>query len=117
MKHISTSALANKLNVEPIDMFLCLEEMKWIRGEKKVWNLTELGVENGGKIQNTKKYGKYIVWPEESTIKTLLNRNIITATNIKSHFSILLETELIWCCQSLGGLKSTKTKVEKKAGK
>ncbi len=67
-KKVSTTALAKLLDIDSKQLFELLVEKKWIVREKQPDNssvnkLTNKGVFEGGEYLKTKKFGTYIVWP------------------------------------------------------
>jgi hypothetical protein len=91
MEYISTSALANKLKIKPIDLFDKLKTLGWIERKDDKWVLTELGRSNGGQTRETSKYGEFIVWPESISIENEQPKGrskLISATTIGKHFDI-----------------------------
>jgi hypothetical protein len=91
MEYISTSALANKLEIKPSDLFDKLKTLGWIERKDDKWVLTELGRNNGGQTRDTPKYGEYIVWPENISIENEQpneKSQLINATTIGKHFGI-----------------------------
>lgn len=64
-KMISTTALAKKYNMTSKEMFLLLLNYCYIEKKGELWSLTNLGVDHGGKFVDSKKFGKYITWPED----------------------------------------------------
>lgn len=61
---LSTTALAKKLDIPTQQLFATLKDYDWIRRVGDSWTLTHKGEFEGGTYQNSRKYGKYIVWPE-----------------------------------------------------
>jgi len=91
MEYISTSSLANSLDLKPADLFEILQNLKWIERIGNKWALTTLGAQKGGIIKNNPKYGDYIVWPENITFengKPKIQEKLINATAIGKIFNI-----------------------------
>lgn len=61
MEHISTSALANELQLKSTDLFEKLKALGWIDRKSEKWVLTDLGKQKGGQTRNSQKFGEYIV--------------------------------------------------------
>jgi hypothetical protein len=61
---LSTSALARLLDVSLPQLFNTLKDYGWIRKVDDGWVLTGKGEFEGGEYVQSKKYGRYIVWPE-----------------------------------------------------
>lgn len=70
---LSTSALAKKLGKVSKQMFAELELLGWIERQKDSWVLTTKGEFEGGKYRESKKFGRYIIWPN----KTLEHKALI----------------------------------------
>lgn len=91
MEYISTSALANELEIKPSDLFDKLKTLGWIERKNEKWRLTELGRHKGGQIRDSQKFGEYIVWPENISIVSDQQKErpkLINATVIGKHFNI-----------------------------
>ncbi|MFT6955142.1 MAG: hypothetical protein ACJAYC_000130 [Halieaceae bacterium] len=65
---LSTSALAKKLSIPSQQLFVTLRDYGWIERHGEHWGLTPKGEFEGGTYQNSRRFGRYIVWPE--TIET-----------------------------------------------
>ena len=61
---LSTSALARKLNLPVQQLFATLKDYGWFQRSGDAWVLTPKGEFEGGGYQNSRRYGRYIVWPE-----------------------------------------------------
>lgn len=48
MEYISTSALANELDIKSADLFDKLKTLGWIERKNDKWTLTDLGKQKGG---------------------------------------------------------------------
>ncbi|NCT93128.1 MAG: glycerol kinase [Chitinophagaceae bacterium] len=91
MEYISTSALANELDIKSSDLFDKLKTLGWIERKNDKWVLTDLGKKKGGQTRNNPKFGEYIVWPENISIdngQTKEKPKLINATAIGKHFDI-----------------------------
>ncbi|MEE8056377.1 MAG: hypothetical protein V3T17_00880 [Pseudomonadales bacterium] len=62
---LSTSALAKSLDVPSQQLFATLKDYGWIRKLAEGWELTSKGKFEGGEYIHSKRYGRYIIWPEE----------------------------------------------------
>ncbi len=71
---LSTSALAKKLGIPVQQLFATLKDYGWIQRHEDNWFLTSKGEFEGGSYQDSKRYGRYIVWPE-----SLQNHRLIGA--------------------------------------
>jgi hypothetical protein len=92
MEYISTSSLANELEIKSSDLFDKLKTLGWIDRKNDKWVLTELGKQKGGQTRNNPKFGEYIVWPENLSIDNDQNNKakpkLLNATSIGKHFNI-----------------------------
>ena len=61
---LSTTALARKLNIPAQQLFTTLKDYGWITRAGDNWALTAKGEFEGGGYHTSRRYGKYIVWPE-----------------------------------------------------
>jgi hypothetical protein len=60
---LSTTALARKLNIPTQQLFATLRDYGWIERAGNSWVLTAKGEFEGGDYQQSRRYGRYIVWP------------------------------------------------------
>jgi hypothetical protein len=95
MKKISTSALAKKLCLNTKEAFSRLLEDGYVHRSDNAWELTQLGMDNGGSYKESVKYGRYIVWPEEwgsnnqnKSNQDALEKPFLTATTIGKNFDL-----------------------------
>ncbi len=106
---ISTSKLAQRLNIPTKHMFGMLSDNGYIFRDKDVWVLTELGAQKGGKYQNSKKFGKYISWPNDISFDGASQEEKHSATTLGEEFSIAsrrinqILSELGWIKKHLKG--------------
>ena len=113
MKQISTTLLAKSLGISSKELFAHLLELGLIRKEDKSWVLTSEGEEKGGAYEESKRYGKYIVWPEDINIQQDTSQGeavkLITATTIGRKFELsankinFILSELGWVKKGLKG--------------
>ncbi len=61
---LSTSALAKALDIPLQQLFGTLRDCGWIKKIEDGWVLTAKGEFEGGEYIHSKRYGRYIVWPE-----------------------------------------------------
>lgn len=117
MEYISTSALANELDIKSSDLFDKLKTLGWIERKNDKWTLTDLGKQKGGQTRTSTKFGEYIVWPENIPIENAQEKNkakLINATALGKHFNIssqrlnLLLNELGWIEKTVAGWGLTK---------
>jgi hypothetical protein len=105
MEYVSTSALANELDIKSGDLFDKLKTLGWIDRIKDKWVLTNVGIQNGGQTRTSPKFGEYIVWPENISFDDNQQSGkpkYFNATAIGNHFKIssqrlnLILSELGW---------------------
>ena len=117
MEYISTSALANELDLKPADLFDKLNTLGWIERRNDKWVLTELGKKKGGLMKSNPSYGEYVVWPENISIDedSRSSKNaLLSATVVGKHFNVssqrlnLILSELGWIEKDLAGWTLTK---------
>ena len=82
---LSTSALAKALDIPSQQLFTTLKDYGWIRRIEDGWVLTNKGEFEGGEYVHSKKYGRYIVWPEE-----LIEHRLFQAMEDNRHISATL---------------------------
>jgi hypothetical protein len=70
---LSTTALAKKLDIPVQQLFATLKDYGWIQRTGDTWALTPKGEFEGGGYQNSRRYGRYIVWPERLDQHPLLS--------------------------------------------
>ena len=119
MEHISTTSLANELDIKPSDLFDILRNFGWIERRNDKWLLTKIGQQKGGQTRTNPKFGEYIVWPENIEIENEKHNNaskpkLLNATAIGKHFNTssqrlnLLLNELGWIEKTVAGWGITK---------
>lgn len=106
MEFLSTTSLANELDIKPADLFDKLKALGWIERKNDKWTLTDLGKQKGGQTRTSPKYGEFIVWPEDISIEngqqTKGKPKLLNATAIGKHFNVssqrlnLILSELGW---------------------
>jgi hypothetical protein len=117
MEYISTSALANELDIKSADLFDKLKTLGWIERKNDKWVLTELGKQKGGQTRNNPKFGEFVVWPENISLDNGQQKEkpkLLNATAIGKHFDSssqrlnLLLNELGWIEKTVAGWGLTK---------
>lgn len=117
MEYISTSALANELDIKSADLFDKLKTLGWIERKNDKWVLTELGKQKGGQTRNNPKFGEFVVWPENISLDGGQQKEkpkLLNATAIGKHFDIssqrlnLIFSELGWIEKDIAGWQITK---------
>ena len=61
---LSTTAMAKLLELPVQQLFATLKDYGWISRIENSWELTSKGEFEGGEYCESKRYGRYIVWPE-----------------------------------------------------
>lgn len=88
----STSALAKTLAIPLQQLFVTLRDCGWIRKVEDGWLLTAKGEFEGGEYVHSKRYGRYIVWPETLVEHPLLrgieSNRLINATSIARKYQL-----------------------------
>lgn len=118
MEFLSTTSLANELDISANELFSKLKSLGWIDRKNDKWLLTELGKQKGGQTRNNSKYGEYIVWPEnislDSNNHSKDKSKLINATTIGKQFNVssqrlnLILSELGWIEKDIAGWEVTK---------
>lgn len=123
MEYISTSALANELEIKSKDLFDKFKELGWIERQNDKWVLTDLGKKKGGQTRTNPKYGEFVVWPENISLDGGQQKEkpkLLNATAIGKYFDVssqrlnLILSEFGWIEKDLAGW--TITKLGKNAG-
>lgn len=87
---LSTTALARKLDIPAQQLFATLRDYGWIQRAGDSWLLTPKGEFEGGRYQNSRRYGRYIVWPEtieEHPLLAAIESNLrITAASMRRYY-------------------------------
>ncbi len=119
MDYISTSSLANELDMKPADLFDKLKTLGWIERKSDKWILTETGKQHGGQTRNNPKFGDFVVWPENISLdkngQTPTDKpKLLNSTAIGDHFKVsnqrmnLIFAELGWIEKAISGWVVTK---------
>jgi hypothetical protein len=89
---LSTSALAKALHIPVQQLFLTLRDYGWIRKVEDGWLLTAKGEFEGGEYVHSRRYGRYIVWPENLLEHALLrgieSNRLVNAAQIARKYGI-----------------------------
>ncbi|MEH6589667.1 MAG: hypothetical protein V7746_05380 [Halioglobus sp.] len=90
---LSTSALARKLEIPSQLLFATLKDYGWIDRQGDNWVLTNKGEFEGGGYQNSRRYGRYIVWPDtleqHPLVLAIESKQRITAAGMTRYYSRL----------------------------
>lgn len=89
---LSTSALAKALSLPLQQLFATLRDCGWIRKLEDGWALTAKGEFEGGEYVHSRRYGRYIVWPdsllEHPLLRGLESNKVLTAAQIARRFGL-----------------------------
>jgi len=90
---ISTTALAKKLNIPVQQLFATLKDYGWIERYESVWALTPKGEFEGGAYRDSKRFGRYIVWPprveKHQLLAAIESNQRITAAAMRRYYPTL----------------------------
>lgn len=103
---LSTTALARKLNIPAQQLFATLKDYGWIERTGDSWSLTAKGEFEGGDYQQSKRYGRYIVWPHSLDHHPLLgaieSNQRITAASMRRYYPRLHPRQINRALAELG---------------
>ena len=103
---LSTTALAKKLNIPTQQLFATLKDYGWIQRSADSWILTPKGEFEGGAYQNSRRFGRYIVWPERLDHHPLLSaiesNQRITAASMRRYYPRLHARQINRALAELG---------------
>lgn len=103
---LSTSALARKLNIPAQQLFAILKDYNWIKRSGDSWALTPKGEFEGGSYYTSRRYGSYIVWPEQLEQHPLLqaieSNQRITAASMARYYPRLHPRQINRALAELG---------------
>jgi hypothetical protein len=116
MEFLSTTSLANELDMPVNELFSKLKSNGWINRKNDKWILTDSGKQKGGQTRTNPKFGEYIVWPENISFENTNGNKSkqLNATAIGKHFNVssqrlnLILSELGWIEKDIAGWKLTK---------
>jgi len=118
MEFLSTTSLANELDIKPSELFEKLKSLGWIERKGDKWALTDAGRRKGGQTRTSPKYGEFIVWPEDLSIdKDQISNEktkLLNSTAIGGNFKVsnqrmnLIFSELGWIEKAISGWVLTK---------
>lgn len=90
---LSTSALAKKLSIPSQQLFATLKDYGWIERHGDSWTLTPKGEFEGGIYHESRRYGRYIVWPEtieqHPLVTAIETSQRITAAGMRRYYTRL----------------------------
>ena len=103
---LSTTALARKLDIPAQQLFATLKDYGWIKRSGDAWLLTPKGEFEGGSYQNSRRYGRYIVWPQALDHHPLLSaiesNQRITAASMRRYYPRLHARQINRALAELG---------------
>ncbi|MDH4040386.1 MAG: phage antirepressor KilAC domain-containing protein [Gammaproteobacteria bacterium] len=103
---LSTTALARKLNIPAQQLFTTLRDYGWIERSGESWILTPKGEFEGGTYHQTRRYGRYIVWPESLIHHPLLaaieSNQRINAASMRRYYPLLHARQINRALAELG---------------
>lgn len=103
---LSTTALARKLNIPVQQLFATLRDYGWILRAGNSWTLTPKGEFEGGGYQQSRRFGRYIVWPEKLDHHPLLaaieSNQRITAVSMSRYYPRLHPRQINRALAELG---------------
>ena len=103
---LSTTALAKRLEIPGQQLFATLQDYGWIKRSSDGWFLLPKGEFEGGSYQNSRRYGRYIVWPESLERHPLLSaiesNQRITASNMRRYYPRLHARQINRALAELG---------------
>ncbi len=103
---VSTTALAKKLNIPTQQLFATLKDYGWIERHDGVWALTNKGEFEGGAYRDSKRFGRYIVWPTAVETHPLLaaieSNQRITAAAMRRYYPRLHPRQINRALAELG---------------
>ena len=103
---ISTTALARKLDIPAQQLFATLRDYGWIQRSGDSWVLLPKGEFEGGSYQNSRRYGRYIVWPQTLDHHPLLaaieSNQRITAASMRRYYPRLHARQINRALAELG---------------
>ncbi len=103
---ISTTALARKLDIPAQQLFATLKDYGWIQRQDDSWFLTGKGEFEGGSYVDSKRYGRYIVWPQSLEQHQLLSaiesNQRITASSLRRYYPRLHARQINRALSELG---------------
>ena len=102
----STSALARKLELPAQQLFATLRDYGWIERHGDSWNLTNKGEFEGGSYQTSRRFGRYIVWPESfehhPLVQAIESNQRITAAGMHRYYAKLHPRQINRALAELG---------------
>lgn len=90
---LSTTALARALELPVQQLFVTLRDYGWIERRADNWLLTPKGEYEGGSYRDSRRFGRYIVWPsrlvEHPLLSAIESNQRITAASLRRFYPAL----------------------------
>lgn len=103
---ISTTALARELDIPVQQLFVTLRDYGWIRRHGDGWLLTGKGEFEGGSYVDSRRYGRYIVWPKSlkhhRSLSAIESNRRISASAMRRYFPKLHPRQINRALAELG---------------
>jgi len=103
---LSTSALARELEIPAQQLFATLKDYGWIERHGDNWTLTNKGEFEGGSYQNSRRFGRYIVWPktleQHPLVQAIESNQRITAAGMHRYYTALHPRQINRALAELG---------------
>jgi hypothetical protein len=103
---LSTTALAKKLDIPVQQLFATLKDYGWIERTGESWTLTPKGEFEGGNYQHSRRFGRYIVWPQALNHHPLLaaieSNQRINAASMRRYYQRLHARQINRALAELG---------------
>ncbi|MDP4652291.1 MAG: hypothetical protein NWQ24_12675 [Haliea sp.] len=105
-ERLSTSALARALEIPVQQLFVTLKDYGWILRQADNWLLTQKGEYEGGTYRDSKRFGRYIVWPgalvQHPLLSAIESNQRITASQMRRYYPRLQPRQLNRALAELG---------------
>ena len=103
---VSTTALARQLDIPAQQLFATLKDYGWIQRVEDNWVLTGKGEFEGGSYVDSKRYGRYIVWPKSleshQLLKAIESNQRISASGLRRYYPKLHPRQINRALAELG---------------
>lgn len=103
---VSTTALAKKLNIPVQQLFATLKDYGWIQRHEGIWVLTPKGEFEGGSYHDSRRFGRYIVWPpsveKHQLLAAIESNQRITAAAMRRYYPRLHPRQINRALAELG---------------
>lgn len=103
---VSTTALAKQLDIPVQQLFATLKDYGWIERHADAWFLTPKGQFEGGDYRDSKRFGRYIVWPptleKHQLLSAIESNQRITAGAMRRYYTRLHPRQINRALAELG---------------